>query len=105
MYLSRICETEIGIPEHAIANYKHGRNKTDQEITIECLEGFEFTDTPVKYNPVDNTTPSGCTRKTRNCKAQPWLQLSWAEMGMPHDNITPIGLTIIVYFMVIGRKL
>ena len=33
-----------------------------QEITIECWEGFEFTDTPAAYiEHVDNTQPLGGT--------------------------------------------
>ena len=57
-----ICDRPLGIPENSSPVKKIQGDYIGQEITIECWEGFEFTDTPTAYiEHVDNNQPLGGT--------------------------------------------
>ena len=50
------------IPENASPVSTMELNYVGQETNIECMEGFEFTDTPEAYTaPLDNIVPLGET--------------------------------------------
>ena len=57
-----ICDRPLGIPENSSPVKKIQGDYIGQEITIECWEGFEFTDTPTAYiEHVENNQPLGGT--------------------------------------------
>ena len=57
-----ICDIPLDVPENSSPASKMQGDYIGQEITIECWEGFEFTDTPAAFiATVDNTQSLGVT--------------------------------------------
>ena len=47
--LAPICDLSLKTPDNATAESSLDADYIGQEVTVECVEGFEFTDTPVLY--------------------------------------------------------
>ena len=55
-----VCDKSLAIPENSRYTPTLASHTVGQEITIECWEGYEFTDSPAVYTPpVDHITPLG----------------------------------------------
>ena len=58
-----ICDPPLVIPHNSDKKTTKNGDFIGQEITIECREGFEFTDTPAVFTAIeDNTVSLGDTK-------------------------------------------